>query len=232
MRATLGVIASGQIEPTVNFAFDAEGEAAAQTGLPVSSPRTWTHTPVGIPKGVVVLCATENSGGASRVTAMTYGGVAMTQVSGSPLHCISGDSTATLEGFVLTSGIPTGAQTVSATLTGTTGYGSINFASYTVVGPNNSAVEDTSTVDTTGANPTVALTIANESFVCGVLASGRDVSGDVVVGTGMTHDFKLDVGGQVMAFAHKTALISSNDSVDWTVVSDRYGILAVALKST
>ena len=111
MRALFGTVASGQIPPVTDFAFDAFSNAAgSSSGGRVDL--SWTHTPVGIPKGVVVLIANENTV-ADAVAGVTYGGVAMSELSGSPFSgTLGGEENCVLHGFVLTSSVPTGAQTV------------------------------------------------------------------------------------------------------------------------
>ena len=56
-----------------NIAFDAHSQA--QTG---SGGVTWTHTPVGTPKGVIFFA--KNINATDYVTGVTYGGVAMAEV--------------------------------------------------------------------------------------------------------------------------------------------------------
>lgn len=74
---------------------------------------SFTHTPVGTPRGVLLfvtaLTGTDTVTGA---TLPTYGGVVMTEVTGSPLLKATGETLA-CHAFFLGSGIPTGAQTVS-----------------------------------------------------------------------------------------------------------------------
>jgi len=96
----------------VTVAFDATFGSAAL--INTATTTTWTHTPVGTPKGVVVLIpqgtATDN------VTAVTYGGVALNRVRfaarGSAEACA-------VYIYFLGAGIPTGAQTVAVTTAGT-----------------------------------------------------------------------------------------------------------------
>lgn len=97
-------------------AFDAFNSGAAGTGN-----LSWTHTPVGTPRAVIVTIG-QGGGGSNvdEVTSVTYGGVAMTEISGSPqLH---EDAGGTDDGanyvYFLGSNIPTGAQTVEVTVSG------------------------------------------------------------------------------------------------------------------
>lgn len=97
-------------------AHDASSPSHAGTGTSASEASfSWTHTPVGTPRGVLVFTfslttATEHA------TGVTYGGVAMAAVSGGsaadtatePMRCTA---------WFVGSGIPTGAQTVTVSRT-------------------------------------------------------------------------------------------------------------------
>lgn len=69
---------------------------------------SWTHTPVGVPRGVFVLGAYPN-GATDRVSGITYGGVSMSRIQ--MQRRTSGAQKAAFLYF-LGSSIPTGAQTV------------------------------------------------------------------------------------------------------------------------
>ncbi len=94
----------------MSVAFD----AFSASGLLTDTNLSWsfTHTPVGTPKGVVVYTFTDVLT-PSNVTGVTYGGVAMTNVgsavdsAGEPGTCLA---------WFLGSGIPTGVQSVVATV--------------------------------------------------------------------------------------------------------------------
>lgn len=73
---------------------------------------TWTHTPVGTPRGVIVFCH-EDEDLTDVITAVTYGGVAMSRLQ---FAAAAGDSLNSGEyAYFLGSGIPAGAQTVAVT---------------------------------------------------------------------------------------------------------------------
>ena len=79
---------------------------------------SWTHTPSGTPRGVLVFITWNSSGGS--IGGVTYGGVAMTALSPAVTHTESG-STHKAIAFFLGTGIPTGSQTVlvNSTYSGT-----------------------------------------------------------------------------------------------------------------
>jgi hypothetical protein len=87
-------------------AFSNSGTAASASVAAFS----WTHTPVGTPKGVGVWVFTCN-GTADLVTSVTYGGVNVPAVTGGRAVDSAGE-TGCCEFFFLGSGLPTGAQTI------------------------------------------------------------------------------------------------------------------------
>lgn len=96
-------------------AFDASSESTTGTSGTVGS-YSWSHTPVGTPKGIVVF-AFYDVAATGRVTGITYGGVAMSAVSGGTAVDTVGEP-GNCQVWFLGSGIPTGTQTVSVTVTG------------------------------------------------------------------------------------------------------------------
>lgn len=97
-------------------AFDASSDSHVGTGFSASEPDfAWTHTPVGTPRGVVVFVL--SSGNTSDlVTGVTYGGVAMSAVSGGRAVDTAGE-TGDCKAYELGSGVPPGPQTIEVTRT-------------------------------------------------------------------------------------------------------------------
>lgn len=101
-------------------AHDASSEShTGTTGSISEASFSWTHTPVGTPKGVLVFEIQSSVFSENTATGITYGGIALTEVTNSK----STDS-ATEQGYTkawfLGSSIPTGAQTVEVTRTNNT----------------------------------------------------------------------------------------------------------------
>jgi hypothetical protein len=91
-------------------AFDAVSEDPA-TGYRTSSSASFTHTPSGTPKGVLIFVVRQG-GSIDDITSVTYGGVTVPAVSGG----LAADTTGELglcKAFFLGTGVPTGAQTVA-----------------------------------------------------------------------------------------------------------------------
>src|SRR5574342_58248 len=92
---------------------------ATSTKTLTTGSSTWTHTPSGTPKGVLVVIVTNEIIASG---SMTYGGVNMTHVSESPARSV-GSEDGSVHIFFLGSNVPTGAQTVSFTAPGATWFG-------------------------------------------------------------------------------------------------------------
>ncbi len=174
----------------MTIAFDAEtsSESTQATDITIS------HTPVGTPKGVLVLISQGDTGD-DTITGVTYGGTAMTEMSNSPSIGV-GEASA-LYAYFLGSNVPTGAQDA-------------------VISPNASRLRLCSVITLTGAadleeNVTEVLINSNntnvhtatfalgsvESFVAEVWGHGRLGIGDMAPLSGWTDRGWLDKGTEV-----------------------------------
>lgn len=114
-----------------------------------TDPATWTHTPVGTPKGVFIVCMNYQSD-TNHVSSMTYGGVSATQAMVLP-RASSANGCMTV--YYLGSGIPTGAQTVSVDLSSATG-DDMELMCVTITGSTNTEIIDSDSIDQASiANP-------------------------------------------------------------------------------
>ncbi len=92
-------------------AYDASSEShTGTTGSSSEASFTWTHTPVGTPKGVLVFVMQDNAS-TDKVTSVTYGGTTVPAVSGGFAADTAGEIRA-CKTFFLGSGIGTGAKSV------------------------------------------------------------------------------------------------------------------------
>jgi hypothetical protein len=92
-------------------AFDASSEShTGTTGSASEASYSWTHTPAGTPKGVLVF-AFNSSDNIDDMGVVTYGGVAVAAVTGGAASENSAEG-GWVKTYFLGSGIPTGAQTV------------------------------------------------------------------------------------------------------------------------
>lgn len=209
------------------IAFDAATQSAAGSGT-----LTFNHTPVGTPRGVLVLIA-QSPTNTDQVSGVTYGGVAMTEVPLSPLLQTAGAEHAAAYGYFLGSGIPTGVQSVVVSVTGAE---SKRAVCYTVTATADVEIEDTSTLNSASStSPAVTLTTGAgvETWCAGVLVSAQNdpafTKGADYTATG-THDFGTSSAG----WERRTANASGgNVTLDWTGnLGNEAGILGVALKQS
>ena len=89
---------------------DAASEShTGTTGNTSAASFTWTHTPVGTPRGVLVFVYTISA--TKKVTSVTYGGVAMTEVAGGAAADTANEP-GRVDTFFLGTGILTGTQSI------------------------------------------------------------------------------------------------------------------------
>jgi hypothetical protein len=199
----------------VAVAHDAVSQSS--TTFTATSP-SWTHTPTGTPRGVCVMVVQNQDTGADNVTGVTYGGVAMTRVR--MATGTTGESSR-IYVYFLGSGIPTGAQTVTATMNDAN-----NKVAYcaTVTAAANTQV-DTSNDDAPGtanANPSLTLTFsgtlatwaAYEAVFTGLAAPVTTVQ------AGSTHAFGNDFGNASAMFARKAGTGGTSTTMGYTAAAD------------
>lgn len=202
-------------------AFDASSEVAETTGDP-----SWTHTPVGTPKGVLVYIG-QRGVNTDQVTTVTYGGVAMTR-----LEKVDDNAGELLTAYLyfLGSSIPTGAQTI---LVDQTGGAAKKCMAISVTASGDTAVEDSNVASGDAANPSVALTTgaSQETWASGFLVSGHNATSGVTAGSGFTMVLQSDTGNQVFNLERITANDAGGGvTVDFTAAIEDVAMVAVAVK--
>lgn len=196
-----------------------------------ASAFSWTHTPVGTPKGVVVTI-TQPLGSGDEVSGVTYGGVAMTRV-------ISVARTATEQMRVyiyhLGSGILTGARTVQVTSTGTSAKQAHAFTMTAAAGMDTTV--DASSGADLGiiANPSRTVTHTGSlTGWAGYAAHGYGGAAPVTTGlqAGETYRFGHDPGAAVaMVYSrHGGAAAASSTYGYTTLTSDDQLLAALVVK--
>jgi hypothetical protein len=211
----------------MTIARDAGTASAAAT----TDPLTWTHTPVGTPRGVVVLIA--SLAATDDVVGVTYGGVAMAEVTAvSPRLVTAGAEDGSLYVYFLGTGIPTGAQTVSVDMNGTGSTRRGTSITYTAAA--DTAIDATASLDSAGvANPSVDITQQAETVaIAAILWSGQNAVGGATEAGGLSVEMTNDFGNQIARVATKmsTAGVGAVVSVGWTATSEEAGIIAVAIR--
>lgn len=212
----------------MTVAFDAQSALSTFT---VSN--SFTHTPVGTPKGVIVLVA-ENVGVTDVISTVTYGGVAMTQIA-----YLAGTGFAEPGGayvfFLGGPGIPTGAQTVSLTVTAGTTVKVAWCITVTALQP----TVDWCAVGTVGntslANPSITLKTGGDfaGFCAAVVFSGLAAPTSITAGANFTLlTTTTDFGAQSAVAERANGITGANAVAAFTSAADDVVMAAVALTET
>jgi hypothetical protein len=177
------------------IAFDAYSANAASDNL----DQSWTHTPVGVPDGAIVFLSMTNTA-TDTVVGATYGGQAMTEVTGSPRsHTASADDS--LIHFFYLDNPPSGPQTVAIDITAATTY---RGAAMTVT-TNGGALEidatagnDSGAGSDNGGTVTIATTASRDTVCVFVFHSGEAVLASISVD--VTNLAEYDYGAQTTSY--------------------------------
>ena len=204
--------------------FDATALSAALT-----SSGSYTHTPVGTPRGVIALVI-QAVNDEIQVTDgdITYGGVNVPLVH----HEQRGSGEQSLVSlFFLGSGIPTGAQTVNVTFSTDLNINT-RVRTYTVTGTGDTEVVDFDVVNAITADPSVTLDnpSGRECAVFAGLASGQDATTGHSEGPDYTSDGAFDPGLGTGRHEHRTSSSTATSIVaDFIQTSDDACMIAVAV---
>lgn len=203
-------------------AFDATSASTVGT-----TDRSWTHTPTGTPRGVVVYVI-QYLGTTDEVTGVTYGGVSMTEMPDSPLLSTAQAEDGAVYGYFLGSSIPTGAQTVLVSVDGTAS--SKTAVAITVTAAADTQVVDTSIVDTTAANPSVVINGgATTNFYSAAILSGANATANITLDAGHTQLDADDFTNAVGASARHNSITTGDVTISWTASSLPAAIIGSAI---
>lgn len=199
-------------------AFDAFSSA-------VNPAPSWTHTPVGTPRAVIVFVPA--LGGTDTVTGTpSYGGVNLTEVSGSPLLKTTGEALA-VHAFFLGASIPTGAQTVSL---GATPAGNEVGCCISLTGSADTEIVaiNTSINSDAVADPSSTLGLSGRTCFVGMgFCSGQNATTGYTPFTGWTSQVETGDGSRGGGCYTYDTIGSTDVTVGWTQTSD--DALAIAL---
>lgn len=210
-------------------AFDAFANAGEFTAA--TDPKTWTHTPVGTPRGVVVFI--QQTGTASDFVngTVSYGGVAMTRVPTNGFAVDSAIEVASIYAYFLGSGIPTGAQTVS--IDHDTGiFGTKHAISVTLTASSDTEIVASGKLENDAANPSIALDSgARTAIKLFNLYSGRDALANITNTAGMTRiaASKYAAGNFCYVYGYRTTPGTGSETVVQTADSDDVAMIGIAV---
>ena len=212
----------------MTIAFDA-ATTAFFTGDLVGA--TLQHTPVGTPRGIICLIAQNLA--SDEITTVQYGGITMTEVTGSPLLGAAGDEPMTCYGHFLGAGIPAGVQNVEVDTTNTRAK---TLMLISVTAAADTEIDATQTLDTVVQNPslTLATTASTNTFDVAILGTGVNAVTNVAPGAAYTQRMEQAIvgGARCSNGMNKTTNgTGGNITVDWTTdTSEDALVLAVAIR--
>jgi hypothetical protein len=206
----------------VAVAFDAATRST--TGFD-NNTVSWTHTPVGIPRGVTVIVGIEAA--LDQVAGVTYGGVAMTRVR--TAHRTTAEAGGCF-GYFLGSGISTGPQTVTVTMNPSSGTNdwAACCVTWTAAGDTDGSVGNAAT-SAAAANPSLAVSPTAQAGIHYGLWSGL-AAVITTVQAGGTHIFGNDFGADIMLWSRKTVASGGATTMGYTAASDVHAHLAIAVQ--
>lgn len=210
-------------------AFDAASEShTGSSGSASETSFSWTHTPAGAPAGVLVF--TFVNANANNATAVTYGGVSMTAVTGGRAVDTGGEP-GDCKAWFLGAGIGTGAKTVQVTRTNNA---NVMYAvCYTVT-----AASDTQVAGATLLQENQALTEQNvddgtwDTNSVRFAATQWGASDIPAVGANSTQGPSIDYGTRTVSTVYETTPGRGSRPVGWDTgaTSDDVAFVGVAIK--
>lgn len=200
-------------------AFDAVSNVAAGTG-----DLSWTHTPVGTPRGVKVDIV--ENGGTNGVTSVTYGGVSMELVA---VNAKTSGEAGTVITYFLGSGIPAGPQTVLVTVSDAVAK---RAGAITVTASTNTCwvSADISIGSDSIVNPSSTLNLLGKTcFVSLAGHSGQGAVTGTTPTTGWTSRLEHDFGAQVACWYTYNTVSTANVACGWTQTADDAVMVVLAI---
>lgn len=215
------------------IAHDALSENSATDSASFTADASWTHTPVGTPKGVCVII-TQPTSSADEVSGITYGGIALAR-SITQARTVTEQSRVYI--YFLGSGIPTGAQTVAVTLTTQTAAAKHGMAfTMTAAAGQNTAVDASNGADLgIVANPSITVThtgtLSGWAGYCGH-TYGANTPVSTGLQSGETYRAGHDPGAAVaMVYTRHGGADSASSTYGYTTLaSDDQNLAAVVVK--
>lgn len=201
-----------------------------RTGTSDTADYNFTHTPSGAPKGVLVLIQQGGSSTPETVT-VTYGGESLSQTPQSPATGVGSgsDSNSVIYGFFLGTGLPTSAQTVAVTKSGSDGFRTL-VITLTAVGDTVVQDDDASISSTSLANPSATLALGGKNSFCAeAFKSGHNNVANITPLTDWTDDAEVDLGSNTIGWYTYDIVGTSDVTMGWTQTAEDATCLGVAM---
>lgn len=192
------------------------------------SPHTFTHTPIGTPRWVLVFINMAEDA-TDTITAVTYGGVALTRIAINGFARDTAGEPGATWAYFLGSGIPTGAQTVSVTHGGSAFQKRVVCITGTESLGANCEVVDSNMVQENATNPSVTLNSGTRTAICYASIYSGLADPNVTVGAGMTLLLRNDFVSQSAVSEVETTPTTGSRAVAFTAALDDVAMIAVAI---
>ncbi len=201
-------------------------DAFTDDGVSGTGNLSWTHTPVGTPRAILVSIA-QYVTGADEVSGVTYGGVAMSRVA------VNLKATGQPGGgyvYILGSNIPTGAQTVSVTVSASTATRRGTSMSLTGAADTETVDSDTTINSDSLENPSVTLSHAGRTcFDAIVFMSGQNDVSLISPLANWTARLEVDAGPRTLGFYTFDTISASDATAGWTQTAQDAVMVALAV---
>lgn len=187
--------------------------------------RAFNANPGSAPKGCVVFII--HNANSDFIAGVDYGGVALTEVTGSPLGKAGGEP-GIVHAFFAGSGLPSGAQSVTVDTTSGSTYCAV---CYVLGGAADLELVDIETLNSNSlANPSMTLSLGGrECFAAVGGFSGQDTFGGVTPLSGWANSAEQDFGSQMgISYAYNT-IGTSDVTAGWTQTAEDVLAIAVAV---
>jgi len=209
----------------MTIAFDA---ATNNTRAGTTNPYSFNHTPVGTPRGVILVAAHQVST-ADYLGAATYGGVSMAKVANHPNFNKGVGETGGCNGWWLGAGIPTGTQAVS--IVDGQGPTDAEFLCVTVTAAGDCDLAAVASNTGTGTNAAVSVAGGAAAwYAAAATHSARngpaDLSGNGMTAVGSGVDYGSMSSKVFRANANNTGTVSLGSTLS---ISDVWATIVVAL---
>jgi len=197
---------------------------AATTNESALDPHDFTHTPVGTPRGVILLGTSNGIGAGDFIVGITYGGVSMSRIKyAASASAEPGQSWI----YFLGASIPTGAQTVSIDKNSAS---TLQAVSVTLTAGADTEIVDSDSTVTEAADPQLTLQLSGRSsmaFAC--IHSGANAPTDLTAIADQTALATRDWGTKSSVYTRTTTAQTADDTIGWTALIDDVSMSAAAI---
>lgn len=199
-------------------------DAATDLGTATTGALSGTHTPSGTPRAAVVKIA-HGVATTDLITGVTYGGVAMTRV-GDAIDDTTEPGKCYL--YFLGSSVPTGAQTVTVSHTGTATTKWANVETYTASG--DVTIAGMWNVYNNHDDASSIMWTEVSALRTGIIYNGQGATGDLTLLSGMSAVHSVDFGNFVARADRETSATTGATTFGWTTaLADDWASVCISM---